>query len=169
MTRVETVHGSFVAPAGWMLLEAGAAEGPLAEGAVRASIVVSGDLPIEGKSPAEYIAMQGVLLPELLPGYAPLEARTLSDDVWGPWLVHHRFEPTGDPALLQWQVYFFEVDRVGILTATGPAEAPGDLQAHLFRAMGTFAFPERGSAEHDQLQDHAHHREEHQAQPAYQQ
>jgi hypothetical protein len=166
VTRVETAHGSFDAPDGWLLEGSGAADGPIEEGIVRNSIVVSGDLPIEGRGPADYIAMQQVLLPEVLTGYAPLEARALSDDPSGPWLLRHRFQLEDEPALLQWQVYFFEPDRVGILTATGAADAPGALQSHVFRAMGTFAFPRRGSAEDRQLHDHAHHDQEHQGEAA---
>ena len=161
MSRVVTVHGSFEAPAGWLLLEGdGAAEGPLSEGAVRRSMVLHGDRVMEGAGPTDYMAMQQRLLPEAIPGYGPLELRTLSDEIQGPWLLRHRIDAPGEPGLLQWQVYFFEEDRVGILTATAPAEDPGDLPSQVFRAAGTFAFPERPSADDQQLAHHDHHGDE---------
>ncbi len=157
MTRVETVHGSFEVPAGWTVLDGeGAADGPLVEGEARRTLTVYGDRAIEGRGPAAYMALQPELLAGTIPGYVRGECRALSEDEQGPWLLAHRIEAPGEIALAQWQVFVFEGERIGVLTATADAAAPGDVTEHLFRALASFAFPPAVSAHEDELHDHDH-------------
>lgn len=147
MSRCETRVGSFEAPDGWMLLgEVGVVEGapPAADAppVFRRSIVLSGDVPLEGRTPAEYLATQQHLLAEMLPGFVSLEARAPDVGDGAVGLFRYRFAHEEGEDLTQRQAYFFEARRIAVLTLTLRADAPADdaVEACFTRAVESFVF-----------------------------
>jgi hypothetical protein len=158
VSRCETRVGSFEAPVGWTLLgEVGVVEGAPpaadAEPVFRRSIVLSGDVPLEGRTPAEYLATQQHLLAEMLPGFEALEARAPDAVEGAVGLLGYRFAHEEGEELAQRQAYFFEPRRIAVLTLTLRADAPADddVAACFTRAVESFVFakhdPEGGRAD----------------------
>lgn len=147
MSRCETRVGSFEAPDGWMLLgEVGVVEGapPAADAppVFRRSIVLSGDVPLEGRTPAEYLATQQHLLAEMLPCFVSLEARAPDVGDGAVGLFRYRFAHEEGEDLTQRQAYFFEARRIAVLTLTLRADSPADdaVEACFTRAVESFVF-----------------------------
>jgi hypothetical protein len=147
VSRCETRVGSFEAPDGWMLLgEVGVVEGapPAADAppVFRRSIVLSGDVPLEGRTPAEYLATQQHLLAEMLPGFVSLEARAPDVGDGAVGLFRYRFAHEEGEDLTQRQAYFFEARRIAVLTLTLRADSPADdaVEACFTRAVESFVF-----------------------------
>ena len=146
MTWFANVHGGFEGPEGWDELPAiGLVEelgDPTADPApFRRSMVLSGDAMPEGKTPTDYLALQKILLVGTLPGFA-LVAEQVPATVGRVGTLCYRVQPPSGPALVQRQAYFFQGERVVVLTFTMQENihgtARGDVDGLMAEAMESF-------------------------------